>query len=211
MKPMLSIIIVGINGWEEYTRPLINGIWAHEPDAELVVVDNASTTPYPKGEHIHRSDKRMGYAEALNFGIERAGNRNWYVVMNNDVEVRKAFTGRVEGLDPSKIYGFKFWEKHPLLSFSAGFVSSWCMFISREVWKNAGKFDTEFTPMYFEDVDYCLRAKALGIELVELNREDWGIIHLYETNEINRIQFKEEHRDRIAELAEYLRAKHGIN
>ncbi len=206
----VSVIIVGINGWEEYTRPLIADIWTHEPDANIVVVDNASATPYPKGEHIHRSDKRMGYAEALNFGIERAGDHDWYVVMNNDVEVRKAFTGRVEGLDPSKLYGFKFWDRHPLLPFSAGFVSSWCMFISREVWEKVGKFDPEFSPMYFEDVDYCLRAKALGIELVELNREEWGIIHLYETNERDRIQFKEEHAERIAELAEYLRAKHGI-
>ena len=42
---MLSIIIVGINGWEEYTRPLINGIWAHHPDVELCVIDNASEKP----------------------------------------------------------------------------------------------------------------------------------------------------------------------
>lgn len=87
---MLSIIIVGINGWEEYTRPLIADIWTQEPDADIIVVDNASEKPYPTAPHIRRSDQRLSYAEAINLGIESAGERDWYVVIKNNIRVNNS-------------------------------------------------------------------------------------------------------------------------
>jgi len=207
---MLSVIIVGIDDWERYTRPLIADIWTHEPDANIVVVDNASATPYPKGEHIHRTDKRLGYAEALNWGIDRAGDSDWYVVMNNDVRVHKAFTKRVESLATSTLYGFKKWTGHELLKSKPDYLSSWCMLISREVWHKIGKFDEAFTPMYFEDIDYCIRAAKEGIPLIEFDRDEWGIVHLYMDKEQARADFKEKKAELLNSLMNYLKEKHGI-
>jgi len=45
---MLSIIIVGINQWEQYTKKLVEQIRKHEPYVEIIMVDNGSAEPYPR-------------------------------------------------------------------------------------------------------------------------------------------------------------------
>jgi len=37
------------------------------------------------------------------------------------------------------------------------------LYFRREVWSRVGGFDEEFQPIWFEDVDFCLRASELGI------------------------------------------------
>lgn len=43
-------------------------------------------------------------------------------------------------------------------------VSGCCMLIKREVFDRLGKFDEHFF-MYFEDIDFCLRARKLGYKI----------------------------------------------
>ncbi len=35
----------------------------------------------------------------------------------------------------------------------------------REVWQRLGGFDTQFHPLWFEDVDFCKRARDLGLKI----------------------------------------------
>ena len=35
----------------------------------------------------------------------------------------------------------------------------------REVWQRLGGFDTQFHPLWFEDVDFCKRARELGLKI----------------------------------------------
>jgi GT2 family glycosyltransferase len=35
----------------------------------------------------------------------------------------------------------------------------------REVWQQLGGFDTQFSPLWFEDVDFCKRARDLGLKI----------------------------------------------
>ena len=35
----------------------------------------------------------------------------------------------------------------------------------REVWRQLGGFDTQFYPVWFEDVDFCKRASELGLKI----------------------------------------------
>ncbi len=35
----------------------------------------------------------------------------------------------------------------------------------REVWQRLGGFDTQFYPLWFEDVDFCKRARDLGLKI----------------------------------------------
>lgn len=47
--------------------------------------------------------------------------------------------------------------------FEVHYISGCCMMIKREVFEKIGLFDEHFF-MYYEDVDFCLRAKARGLQ-----------------------------------------------
>lgn len=45
------------------------------------------------------------------------------------------------------------------------FATGCCMMISKETWQRAGGFDESFF-LYYEDVDYCMRLKEQGIDII---------------------------------------------
>jgi GT2 family glycosyltransferase len=49
---------------------------------------------------------------------------------------------------------------------SVDFVSGAFLATPTHLWKRLGGFDKQFAPAYYEDVDYCLRAKQLGLEVL---------------------------------------------
>ena len=58
-------------------------------------------------------------------------------------------------------------ESEKILSFNSkrvDYISGCCMLIRREVLKKVGLFDERFF-LYYEDVDFCLRAKKMGYKL----------------------------------------------
>lgn len=154
---MISVVIVGIDGWEEYTRPLINGIWAYHPDMEVVVVDNASNTPYPKAEHIQRVDQRISYASAINYGIRRSSGE-WILSLNNDVLCKGAFAHLIDGLDKNTIY-----SRQIITEQGHTWFGNWLCLVSRIVHEKIGGFDPEFAVCGFEDADYSVRGWKLSI------------------------------------------------
>jgi len=192
---MLSIIIVGINGWEEYTRPLINGIWAHHPDVELCVIDNASEKPYPDAPHIHRLPERVCYSAAINKGISLT-TQPWILVLNNDVKCGGAFEEDITKLDPNAIYGMELYREETFI-----WLSSWIFAIDRETFRKVGEFDTQFEVCAYEDVDYCYRAHKLGIptKLMRLpfqhylGKTRWGIAGYENIRLNNRKKFEKKH------------------
>lgn len=192
---MLSIIIVGINGWEEYTRPLIAGIWTHHPDMELCVIDNASDTPYPKGDHIHRLDKRVSYAEAINYGIDHTHGQ-WILVLNNDVRCDGAFESLIKELDPNTIYGMTVYSEPTF-----NWLSSWIFLVHRTAAFIVGEFDPRFKICAYEDVDYCYRAKQHGIDTKPFKlpfyhydgKTRWDIDGYESVRLENRMRFEEKH------------------
>jgi N-acetylglucosaminyl-diphospho-decaprenol L-rhamnosyltransferase len=40
-----------------------------------------------------------------------------------------------------------------------------CLMFRRDVWQRLGGFDTQFHPLWFEDVDFCRRARDLGLKI----------------------------------------------
>ena len=42
------------------------------------------------------------------------------------------------------------------------YITGACMFLRRELWDKLGGFDERFDPIFYEDVDLCLRTKQLG-------------------------------------------------
>lgn len=169
---MLSVIIVGINGWEEYTRPLIADLWKWHPDLELCVIDNASDTPYPtKGDHIHRLDKRVSYAEAINYGIDHTHGQ-WILVLNNDVRCEGAFLHLIDGLDEDAIY-----SRQIITEQGHTWFGMWILVVNRGTNWRIGGFDEQFEMCGFEDADYSMRAAEIGIPTKAIDlpfRHLWG-------------------------------------
>jgi GT2 family glycosyltransferase len=198
----LSIIIVGIDQWAEFTLPAIQSIRRHEPEARIVVVDAASKSPYPTmwdiGIKSIRLDPSPSYAYAINQGIKAAGNADWYLVLNNDVYLHGPISDAIAALPANAIYGRQIIEEkgHRWLGLWLALIPAW-------VWREVGEFDERFLLCGFEDADYCIRAKALGFDTrpVELpfhhywGKTRWGLPHY---NEVR------------AENMDYLEAKHGV-
>lgn len=168
---MLSVIIVGINGWEEYTRPLVADIWKWNPDIEICVIDNASEKPYPKADHIHRLNERVCYSEAINYGFKHTSG-NWVMVLNNDVRCNDRFDHIIDGLDENAIY-----SRQIITEKGHTWFGMWVLLVNRNTHLRIGEFDTNFEMCGFEDADYSMRAANLGIPTkpIELPfRHLWG-------------------------------------
>ena len=151
----VAALIIGIDGWDRYTKPLIDSIRQHEPDCSLVVVDNASETPYPSIDEddvltMARCPKRLSYSQAINYGKlvadvneldvvpnDYAGESvfDWYIVLSNDVLCTGPFAQSLEDLRDC-VAGPQLWSEHGL-----SWIVGWCVAIPRNVWDAAGGWD----------------------------------------------------------------------
>ena len=137
---------------------------------------------------IDNGENNRGYAAGVNIGLKKAieDGCNLFVVANPDISLKnltkKSFEARqhfdVWGLamkQAGKIYyGGKIdiWrlsggliEKKPKMRFfPVDFVSGSLMFIKKEVVEKTGFFDESYF-MYYEDVDFCFRAKKKGFDI----------------------------------------------
>lgn len=156
----LSIVIVGIDGWEDFTLPAILSIEKHSPSANLIVVDAASKVPYPTDNlpcTVLRLDESSSYSYAINKGIEEAGDSDWYLVLNNDILVYGEII--VDELSEDVIYGKQILEEK-----GHRWLGLWIAMLSKKTIDLVGKFDEKFLLCGFEDADYCIRAFSKGIK-----------------------------------------------
>src|SRR3989304_5515223 len=106
----LSVVVVGIDGWEEYTLPAIRSIEDHEPNVPIVLVDAGSKYPYytrpdyPVGVYGLRIDPSFSYAGAINAGMAYV-DADWTVVLNNDTLCTGPFADLLLDLPRSCAYG----------------------------------------------------------------------------------------------------------
>ena len=124
----IAALVIGIDGWEQYTRPLIESIQAHEPNCMVVVVvDNASAAPYPAGPIIHRTP-RLCHSAAINLAHDIAGPADWYIVLSNDVLCAGPFAHILAGLAADCIAGPCLKETH-----GYSYLEGWCVAIPSPV------------------------------------------------------------------------------
>lgn len=200
---MVTAVIVGVGKWELYTLPCIKSLQEHVPDVQIVCVDNGSKYPDMDGVKMLRTDNVVCYATALNIGI-KAVDSDWYIAMNNDLLITRPFS--VKELKANKIYGF---IKY---SFASGFdyVPSWGMFIHQDTIDKIGYFDEALKPMWFEDADYCVRAVIAGIDLVVLERKDWGFYHIEDERQPERHGYMQQNMIHRRRNRQYVERKHGL-
>ena len=168
----IAAIIIGIDGFERFTKPLIESIERHEPECAITVVDNASQVPYGSYEWPYKAallrTERLSYSAAINRGKQRL-NADWYIVLSNDVLCTGPFAETLARYGDGDVVG-------PLLKETHGFpyLEGWAIATPRRVWDAIGGWDENFAGSSWEDVWWSTEARLHGCALVE----DLPFIHL---------------------------------
>lgn len=128
---------------------------------------------------IDNTQKNRGYGGAANVGIRRAlsGGAEWVVVCNQDIALTKkdreilirtlkkmppGIVGPDAGsLDPKR------WTTILPVTGVTDYISGSCIAIHRNVIGKTGYFYEPYF-MYYEDADFCVRAKKAGFPLVQI-------------------------------------------
>lgn len=192
----VAVLIVGIDGWETYTLPLVKSLKRYEPEMQIVVVDNASQTAYPKvkGITLVRTE-RLCYAAAINRAAQEAQDADWLAILSNDVIVEGHFAQRVESL-PECVAGpqdYRIGDWH--------FIVGWCVCVPRRVFDTLQGWDGNFVVSSWEDADFSFRAQAMGIPLAVIDvplrhldaRQRFSLPEFNGTHERNRAYFERKH------------------
>ena len=158
------------------------------PTARRILVDNeagdGSGVDAPDDTAVVRLSENRGFAGGANAGLARAFDDGaaHAVLLNDDVLVepgciesarrrRRAMAARRRraskarrasrsaGQSSSSKRGF---GRH--VDGASDYLTGACLCISRGAWEAVGPFDEKLF-LYYEDVDWCLRARALGVPL----------------------------------------------
>lgn len=171
----IAAIIVGIDGWEQYTLPLIRSIQQHEPDAVLVVVDNASATPYPALSGMYDPymlrTERLCYSAAINAGKRVLDSDDvypdWYIVLSNDVLCTGPFAHILAEYGDGDLVG-------PCLKHvdieqvgRVPYLEGWTVAVPIGIWDTIDDWDEGMQISSYEDVEYSHRARVNGFGLIE--------------------------------------------
>jgi GT2 family glycosyltransferase len=191
----------------------LDSIAAYCPDAQVVVVDNASEdgtvdAAGRAGVRLIANQRNRGFAEAVNQGV-LALDCETVILLNPDVELMSAPDALVTVLQDAGIAGGKLLDANgnPQAGFAVRrFPTPWtlafevlglnrlapwnpvnrryrCLDLDldrpadvhqppgamlafrRDLWERLGGFDPVFHPVWFEDVDFCKRARDLGVRI----------------------------------------------
>lgn len=165
----IAALIIGIGGWTEYTRPLMESLRQHEPSVQQVVIDNESLNAYPTLPEVHRTE-RLCYSAAINRAYSIAngktwwgpptGGYDWYIVLSNDVLCTGPFASMLDTLPSTTITGPQLHTEH-----GYSWLVGWCVCIPRLVWDTIGGWDEGFRISSWEDVDYSQVALENGFDV----------------------------------------------
>jgi len=158
-------VIVGIDHWEDLTRPFATALKVESPELDVVVMDNASRDDYPelKNCQVIRIDRR-GYGPALNFGAS-LGEWDWLMCCNNDCICTGDVMPIISTLSEDVVYGDAWKADYTGMEVGLPPVAdSAYLLISRKVWNAIGPFDPDMEAA-FEEIDYQIRALDAGFRI----------------------------------------------
>lgn len=195
-KNSISIIFPVLNGPKDTLRCLESIAKLNYPKEkiEIIIIDNGSkkrfSTLRMKNVNIIRNKTNIGFGAAVNQGAKIARGE-FIFITNNDVTLEKNCLEELVGtVNKSKrigIAGGNVYRKgtkentydgyfiNPYLAFhqsgklnkkqECGWISGCMMLVRKSVFDILGGFDPSFF-FYFEDVDFCLRAKKAGFKIM---------------------------------------------
>lgn len=150
----------------------------------VIISDNTPGSPkITKNGKVTRiqNGKNLGYTGGMNAGMRHAlkNGADWIILLNDDTRLGKAdvlkltetlrvahpgITGPFAGaLDPRRYTSI-----YPVFSFETiEYISGSCIAIHRDVFEKIGLFYEPYF-IYYEDVEFCIRAKRAGFPVVHL-------------------------------------------
>ena len=198
------IVLVNYNGWENTKECLKSLEKVEYSNFETIVIDNNSDEKIELSEFKVKqifNDKNLGFAGGCNVGIKEAAKRgaSYVLLLNNDTVVDKSFltelvktaeANKKIGVLGSVIYEYKSKKIHSaggkinwlytkghhissISTISTNYVTGACLLIKKEVVEKIGLMNEDYF-LYFEDVDWCLKARQAGYKcLVEPKSVIW--------------------------------------
>lgn len=166
----VTALIIGIDGWEKYTLPLIQSLQQNEPKCDFVVIDNASKIYYPQIDNVYCSN-RLCYSRAINTAKNLKPESDWYIVLSNDVLCTGEFVDFLAGMEPNQILG-------PCLKENQGwsYLEGWCVAIPNQVWNDLNGWDENFKVSSWEDVDFSVSTLEKGYDI--FHYPEFPFVHL---------------------------------
>jgi len=204
----------------EYTKKCLEKIFENTimPYHRIVVSDNNSTDgtvqwlkSLDNRIHLIENKENLGFAKAHNEVMKMYSNHD-VVLMNNDIEVPWNWLSILKkeieenkygvvtpviqvanGLDVGAVLDSQAKGRSLINDFNTEptWVTGSCFYISRSTIDKVGLLDENFK-FYYEDVDYCVRMKKLGIGFKSI--KDVVVVHhnsISSTTEQKRIMLEE--------------------
>jgi len=169
---MISVIITSFTDFGDYTTPLIASMrLMEEKPFELIVIDNGSKDPYPRGDYtLARFDNPISWSRMLNYGASLAAE-DWLCFLNDDVRCFGRFVDIIEDMNKHGLYGSKLKTKPPTwqnMGIEIKYIPAWMLVIQKSLYNKIGGMDEWYPKAGVDDIDFCWRADQLGIPLVEV-------------------------------------------
>lgn len=162
----VSIIIPQRGHQHRLTEPLVSALRQHEPDAEILVIDDgAGRLKSPsdiEGVRMLHNEGR-GLTAAWNRGCRWASHRH-LVLLNNDVICLGPFLSKLVPRSECGIAGSVMRGDEDLALFV---LEGWCLAFTQETYHTLGGFD-ETMNLYFSDTDFQARAHKRGLPLTSV-------------------------------------------
>ncbi len=162
-SPKVFIIVLHYKNWEDTNKCLASLKKIDYDDFETIVIDN--------------DKKNLGFAGGNNIGIKQAlkNGADYVLLLNNDTVVEPNFLKKLvevgERDEKAGILGpiggkiNWFYTKGIHVTKNNDYISGVCMLVKREVIEKIGLMPKNYF-LYFEDVDWCLRARKAGYKCV---------------------------------------------
>lgn len=183
MPVPISVIIPVWNHTSE-TQECLTRLRYNSSRGEVIVVDNGSTddTPwiikkkFPLVKYL-RYEEALGFPKAINIGLKEA-QFDYVILLNNDAypmanfwqnvydalaKYPQAVIGQTGGI--SRIDG----RLREIIASGQGeptYIEGYFMLFPKKIVEEIGLFDEGFSPAYYEDCDFSIRAKLAGYPLI---------------------------------------------
>lgn len=168
-----ATIVIPQRGNERLTKVLIEGIWKHEGDDDILIAvvedggRNGADRPSSMIANWFFDNKKNGITAAWNLGIQSSENMSSTIIlMNNDIICNGKFIDLCKPRSKYEIVGAKK-RKEPLYG-DRKLLQGWFLCFNRSLWEKLGGFDERFK-LYFQDTDFQIRALKEGGSLRQVD------------------------------------------
>lgn len=167
---MLTACVLNYNGKEVLERCLLSiKAQTKQPD-EIIVIDNASTDESWKisdkfGIRVVHADNEHKFITGLNVAFSLVKDICFFI--SNDVFLDSRCIEHLLEEESQIVWPRFFSENGKEFEKGKRSIMTAAFMMRKETFRMIGKFDTNLAPAYYEDLDYSIRSKKLGITLTQ--------------------------------------------